>query len=111
MLSGIGGSIFNTTNQTVVQLIAPNHLRGRITSVLQVQPLCMAAGTLITGAAADAFGAVAVGAANGLLAFSVGVFVFACSPRMRGLRLSQLVEASDEEAARTEVTVGGATAR
>ena len=108
VLSGIGGSIFNTTNQTVVQLIAPNHLRGRITGVLQVQPLCMAAGTLLTGAAADAFGAVAVGTVNGLLAFTVGVLVFFCSPRMRGLRLSELVEASNEEAARGAVAPAGA---
>ncbi|MFA7249365.1 MAG: MFS transporter [Dehalococcoidia bacterium] len=111
VLSGIGGSIFNTTNQTVVQLIAPNHLRGRITSVLQVQPLCMAAGTLITGAAADRFGAVAVGTADGLLALGVGLLVFACSSRMRSLRLSQLVEASNEEAARAVATQQRAPAR
>lgn len=95
VLSGIGGAIFNTTNQTVVQLIAPAHLRGRITGVLQVQPLCMALGMFATGAASDAFGAVAVGAANGAIAFAFGLLILALSPRMRQLRLSTLMDASE----------------
>jgi MFS family permease len=93
VLSGIGGAIFNTTNQTVVQLIAPDHLRGRITSVLQVQPLCMAAGVFITGAASDLFGAIAVGTASGLLAFGMAALILVFSPRMRELRLSRMMEA------------------
>ncbi|HWO71981.1 MAG TPA: MFS transporter [Dehalococcoidia bacterium] len=89
-LAGIGGSIFNTTNQTVVQLIAPDYLRGRITSVMQVQPLCMATGTLVAGALSDVYGAVAVGVGINLLAFGVTSAVLAFSPRMRALRLSGL---------------------
>ena len=96
VLSGIGGAIFNTTNQTVVQLIAPTHLRGRITSVLQIQPLCVAIGVFVAGASADAFGAVRVATTNGMIAFGLGVLIFVFSPRMRNLRLSRLVEASNE---------------
>ncbi len=88
VLAGIGSAIFNTTNQTVLQLLAPDHLRGRIASVLQVQPICMATGIMITGAAADVFGAAAVGAGISLIAFSVGLAVLIFSPRMRNLRLS-----------------------
>lgn len=90
VLAGIGGSIFNTTNQTVLQLLAPNHLRGRITSVLQVQPICMAIGILIAGLAADVAGAGVVGAVFSGLAFAAGVAILAFSPRMRSLRLSTL---------------------
>ena len=89
-LAGVGGSLFNTTNQTVVQLVAPDHLRGRITSVMQVQPLCMAVGTLIAGAAADVFGVVAVTATFNLTAFAIAFLVLVFSPRMRDLRLSRL---------------------
>jgi MFS family permease len=89
-LAGIGGSLFNTTNQTVVQLVAPDHLRGRITSVMQVQPLCMAVGTLVAGAAADIFGVVAVTAGFNLTAFAIAFLVLVFSPRMRDLRLSEL---------------------
>jgi MFS family permease len=89
-LAGIGGSLFNTTNQTVVQLIAPDHLRGRITSVMQVQPLCMAVGTLIAGGLADVAGAVTVTAAFNFTAFAIAFGVLLFSPRMRDLRLSAL---------------------
>jgi MFS family permease len=88
--AGLGGSLFNTTNQTVVQLVAPDHLRGRITSVMQVQPLCMAVGTLVAGALADVLGVVAVTAGFNLAAFAIAVLVLIFSPRMRNLRLSGL---------------------
>ena len=89
-LAGIGGALFNTTNQTVVQLIAPDHLRGRITAVMQVQPLCMAVGTLIAGVLADFAGAVAVTAVFNFTAFAIAFAVLVFSPRMRNLRLSNL---------------------
>ena len=73
-----------------MQLIAPDHLRGRITSVMQVQPLCMAIGTLTAGALADYFGAVAVTAVFNFTAFAIAFGVLVFSPRMRNLRLSQL---------------------
>jgi MFS family permease len=100
-LAGIGGAVFNTTNQTVVQLVAPDHLRGRITSVMQVQPLCMAIGTLSAGAAADIFGAVAVTVTINLMAFGMAFCVLLFSPRMRDLRLSQLSVRHSASATRT----------
>ncbi|MGE0058177.1 MAG: MFS transporter [Dehalococcoidia bacterium] len=90
VLAGVGSAIFNTTNQTVLQLLAPDHLRGRITSVLQVQPICMAIGILLTGAAADIWGAAAVGVTISLAAFAVGVLVLVFSPRMRKLNMREL---------------------
>jgi MFS family permease len=90
VLAGVGSAIFNTTNQTVLQLLAPDHLRGRITSVLQVQPVCMATGILVTGSAADIFGAPAVGITISLMAFAVGVLILLFSPRMRRLSMREL---------------------
>lgn len=90
VLAGVGSAIFNTTNQTVLQLLAPDHLRGRITSVLQVQPICMAIGILLTGAAADIWGAPAVGITISLAAFGVGVLILVFSPRMRKLNMREL---------------------
>jgi MFS family permease len=89
-LAGVGGSMFNTTNQTVVQLMAPDHLRGRIASVMQVQPLCMAAGTLAAGALADVIGAVPTAAIFNFTAFAIAMGVLIFSPRIRDLRLSSL---------------------
>ena len=82
---------------------APTHLRGRITSVLQVQPLCMALGVYATGALSDVFGPVAVAAGNGLIAFALGVGTLALSRRMRTLRLSELVEAAAAESRAADV--------
>jgi MFS transporter, DHA1 family, staphyloferrin A biosynthesis exporter len=98
VISGIGGSVFHSANTTVIQLLAPNHLRGRISSVMQVERLGVAVGTLLAGAAAEIFGAVAMATVNGLLVFGAGVLVFACSPWVRGLRLSAIADPSDEEA-------------
>jgi hypothetical protein len=90
VLAGIGSAIFNTTNQTVLQLLAPDYLRGRITSVLQVQPICMATGILLTGVASDIWGAAAVGVTISLMAFGVGVLILVFSPRMRRLSMAEL---------------------
>jgi MFS family permease len=93
--AGISGALFNTTNQTVLQLLAPDEMRGRITSVLQVHPICSSIGILLTGAAADLVGATAAGAGVSLMAFVAGAGVLLFSPRMRDLRLSRLAPVVD----------------
>jgi MFS family permease len=90
VVAGAAGALFNTTNQTVLQLVAPDHIRGRITSVLQVHPICVSVGTLSTGALADLVGAPAAGATVSMMAFGVGVAVLIFSPRMRNLSMKQL---------------------
>ncbi len=89
-LAGAAESLFNTTNQTVLQLLAPDHLRGRLVSVLQLGPMIMPLGILNAGIFADIVGAPTVGAALSFMAFAVGVAILIFSPRMRNLRLSQL---------------------
>lgn len=90
VLAGAAESVYQTTNQTVLQLGAPAHLRGRITSILQITPLLMSAGLFVTGAAADLFSAPSIGIVISLLAFGSALLIFIFSPHMRNLRLSQL---------------------
>ena len=90
VLSGVGGSLLSTTNQTVLQLLAPDHMRGRITGILNVQAIFASAGILMAGIAADVFGPVAVAMASGSMMFTIGLLILAFSPRMRGMRLSRL---------------------
>ena len=66
------------------------HLRGRLTSVLQITFILNPLGSLFAGSMADVIGAPAIGAAMSLAAFALGVGILICSPRMRGLRLSTL---------------------
>ena len=91
VLAGAAEALFNTTNQTVLQLVAPDHLRGRVVSVLQVSPLLIPVGALIGGTLADIMDAAIVGMLLSGLAFGIGLAILAFSPRMRNLRLSQLV--------------------
>jgi MFS transporter, DHA1 family, staphyloferrin A biosynthesis exporter len=90
VLAGTVESLHLTTNQTVLQLLAPDHLRGRLTSVLQLGQFINPIGIYIAGSCADHFGPVSVGVTFSLCSFllTAGIFVF--SSRMRNLRLSEL---------------------
>ncbi|HTY61314.1 MAG TPA: MFS transporter [Acidobacteriota bacterium] len=90
VLAGTMESIHMTTNQTVLQLLAPDHLRGRLTSVLQLAQLINPIGIFAAGALADRFGPVAIGVAFSLGGFFMTAAIFVFSSRMRDLRLSEL---------------------
>jgi len=90
VLAGIMESIHMITNQTVIQLLAPDHLRGRLTSVLQLAQIINPIGIFAAGALADHFGPVLVGFAFSLCAFFLTTAIFLFSSRMRKLRLSEL---------------------
>lgn len=90
IVAGIMESLHMTTNQTVLQLLAPDHLRGRLASVLQLAQLINPLGVFAAGSFADHFGPVAVGGALSLCAFFMTTGIFLFSSRMRNLRLSEL---------------------
>jgi MFS family permease len=91
-LAGTMESLHMTTNQTVLQLLAPDHLRGRLTSVLQLVQLINPIGIFAAGALADHFGPVTVGITFSLCGFFMTASIFLFSSRMRKLRLSELRE-------------------
>lgn len=90
VLAGAAESLFMTTNQTVVQLLAPEHLRGRVVGVLQTGPMVMPLGVLLGGVLADLIGAPATGIGLSLMALGVGLALLLFSPRLRNLRLTEL---------------------
>lgn len=90
VFAGAAESVYGTTNQTVLQLMAPNELRGRIAAALQVQPLSLGLGGLTTGAAADLFGPTETSLFISVVACCIGLIILTISPRMRDLRLSKL---------------------
>lgn len=92
IIAGTVESIHMTTNQTVLQLLAPDHLRGRLTSVLQLTQLINPIGVFAAGSFADHHSPVAVGVAFSLCAFVLTIGIFLFSSRMRNLRLSELHE-------------------
>lgn len=92
VLAGAAESVSNTTNQTVLQLLAPDNLRGRINAALQLSPMVWSLSVLAAGAMADRTGAPTVGIVFSLAGFAAVVLVTLFSPRMRQLRLSRLRE-------------------
>ncbi len=89
-VSGFCGMVYMTTNQTVLQLLVPDHIRGRVTSILMLGMGLMPLGGLLAGAGADVTGApemvALLSSATVLLVALMAVFM----PRVRALRLSEL---------------------
>ena len=90
VFAGAAESVYGATNQTVLQLMAPNEMRGRIVAALQIQPLCLGLGGLMAGAASDQFGATETSLFISFVALAICVTIFTTSSRMRDLRISQL---------------------
>jgi len=101
-LGNIGGMIFQTINNTVIQSSIPAELRGRVMSVMMMSFGLMPLGVLPVTQAAEHFGArTAVAISSGLLVVMMVLF-FLGSRRLRTLRLHQLahVEYSPAQAAK-----------
>lgn len=76
-------SVFNTLNNTSIQLLIPDHVRGRITSFLMMSFSFPLLGTLPLAAIAEAYGApFAVGLAS-ILVIVISVFFLALSTELR----------------------------
>ena len=89
-LSGFFEIIFLTTNQTLMQLSIPDDLRGRVTSVVNLNMAIMPMGNLVAGIGADLLGGpkwiTVVFAGTAVL---VVILVFLFSPTVRNYRLSE----------------------
>jgi MFS family permease len=81
--ANVFANIFGTLNNTSIQLLIPDRVRGRITSFLMMSFSLPLLGTLPVAAVAEAFGApFAVGCAS-LLAMLVALLFFGLSPNLR----------------------------
>ena len=92
-LAGFSSLVSSTANQTVLQLIAPQEMRGRISSLNTLNIGLAPIGTLAMGSLADVVGARWVEHVASALVALFALSVLALSPRMRELRLSRLVQA------------------
>jgi MFS family permease len=83
-LAGVGQLIVFSLANSLVQLVVPNEMRGRVMSIYMVafrggMPL----GSLTAGYLANAFSAPAVLAVNGVLMMAVGAFVLGTYKKLR----------------------------
>jgi len=85
LLANIFASVFGTLNNTAIQLVIPDHVRGRISSFLMMSFSLPLLGTLPVAALAEAYGApLAVGSAS-VLAMSVAFLFYFFSTSLRQL--------------------------
>ena len=98
MFLSIGGffeAISLSTNQTLLQLSIPNELRGRVTSVLNLNAALSILGCLLSGVGSDLLGGpkmitiILAGTAAGIC-----ILVFIFSPTVRNYKLSQGIAAN-----------------
>ena len=88
-MSGMTEMIYAVTNMTMVQLAAPEEMRGRITSILQLYPALISLGAFQAGAFADLIGARATSISSASFCGVIFVVIMLVSPRMRGMRMSR----------------------
>jgi ENTS family enterobactin (siderophore) exporter len=93
VLSGFFEMIFLITNQTLLQLSIPDDLRGRVTSIVNLNAALSPLGGLMAGVGSDLFGGPKViTIVLSIIGAGIAVFVFLASPTVRNYRLSQAIE-------------------
>ncbi|MCH7838484.1 MAG: MFS transporter, partial [Chloroflexi bacterium] len=85
-MGNIGGMIFQTTNNSVIQARLPDHVRGRVMSVMMMSFGLMPLGAVPAGIAAEAWGDVRpVVVIGGALCVATMLLFFAIIPSLRSL--------------------------
>ena len=85
LLANIFSSIFGTLNNTAIQLLIPDEVRGRISSFLMMSFSLPLLGTLPMSAVAEVYGARVAVALAAALAVGVILIFYAASPALRNL--------------------------
>jgi MFS family permease len=88
-ICGAAEMIVSVNNQTMLQMSAPPEMRGRIISLIQLNPALIAAGSFVAGPMGDALGPRGAVTTAGVLCAMVVMAVLMGSPRLRALRLSR----------------------
>ena len=85
---GASEVVFTTSQMTMLQMSAPEAMRGRVSSMIQLFPGFISLGAAFCGLLAQVAGARSASALLASLCAIIVASFFAASPRLRGLRLS-----------------------
>lgn len=86
-MGNIGGMIFQTTNNSVIQARLPDEVRGRVMSVMMMSFGLMPLGVLPVTVAADEIGARTAVAVSSAMLIAAMLITFALSRRLRTLKV------------------------
>jgi len=96
-LAGAAEMTLVTTNQIMLQMSAPDAMRGRMAGLTQLFPGVIALGTLLSGVLTDLAGPRGASAICGGVALAIIGAMWLGSPFLREMRLSDARRARDEE--------------
>lgn len=86
---GVAEMVLAASNMAMLQMSAPEHMRGRISSLLQIYPGLISLGALVAGPLAQAAGVRAATYGVALATGAAALALFVASPQLRRLRLSR----------------------
>lgn len=84
LIVGAAQVSYNNTTNTMLQLLVPDELRGRVMSLYMIAYGTTPLGSVIAGITTDSFGAPATVAASGLLVVALAALVAWRTPQLRG---------------------------
>jgi MFS family permease len=90
-IAGIAEMVHHTVHVTTLQMCAPEHMRGRIASLLPIFPAFISIGALVAGVLADFLGPEVVVILLAVTALGVVIAAWARSTAVRELRMSRLI--------------------
>jgi MFS transporter, DHA1 family, staphyloferrin A biosynthesis exporter len=110
-IGNIGGMVFQTTNNSTIQAIVDDEVRGRVLSVMMMSFGIMPFGILPLTAAIDAFGAPVTVAVSTSVSLVLLLLLFTVSGQLRGLRLDALEYADLSPAQAAKLVAEGKISR
>lgn len=96
VLAGIAEMVHHTIHVTTLQMCAPEHMRGRVASLLPVFPAFISVGALASGIAADVIGAPMVVVSFVTISLIVIAIAWTRSAALRDVTLSRLVASAKD---------------
>ncbi|MFH2131680.1 MAG: MFS transporter [bacterium] len=90
-------STFNTLNNTAIQLLIPDHVRGRISSFLMMSFSLPLLGSLPVAAVAEMYGAPVAVAGSSILSVIIGLLFYVLSQRLRNMDKGIKTAMADEQ--------------
>jgi hypothetical protein len=107
-LVGLTSMVFTTVNNTMIQSVLPDHVRGRVSSVFMMTFGLMPLGVVPASIAADAIGVETVTAIGGVLLIVSVLICYAVFPQFRRLDDTVRIQRAEREAAwQAEAAAGG----
>lgn len=100
LVADIFASVFTTTNGTLIQLLIPDEVRGRVMSLMMMTFGLTPLGTLPVSAVAEAYGVRAAVASAAVATALLALVIFLASRALRGIDVTSR-EALQADAART----------